>query len=169
MSNEGEENPSGAEQEHTLREISEQSIQTAADALGIEVNDLIERLGSSQAEQQNHQQLAISRSFSGPLPHPELLELYERVQPGFAERIMAMTEAETKHIRDIEQKALCATRWEVHLGQVFALIIGLAAIVGGVYASVNGAEWAGGFLGTGGVFGLVSVFIMGRSRANRKE
>ena len=52
-------------------------------------------------------------SFSGPIPPPTVLEGYERIIPGAAERILAMAEADAKHQRDIELAALQAADREV--------------------------------------------------------
>jgi uncharacterized membrane protein len=45
-------------------------------------------------------------SFSGPLPHPALFSHYDRVQPGYAERIMRMTEKRLDHQIRMEQGEL---------------------------------------------------------------
>ena len=52
---------------------------------------------------------------------------------------------------------------EVIVGQCFGLLIGLATIVAGTYLAANGSEIAGGAIGSAGVIGLVSVFVLGRS------
>jgi hypothetical protein len=44
--------------------------------------------------------------------------------------------------------------------------LGLAAIIGGVYAAVNGAETAGGIIATAGVGGLAAVFLTGKKQDN---
>jgi hypothetical protein len=49
------------------------------------------------------------------------------------------------------------------------LAIGLTAISGGTLAALNGAEWFGSFMGTGGVAALVAVFVWGRSHRKPKE
>ena len=89
---------------------------------------------------------------------------YERVSPGFAERILSMAEREAEHRRALEVRQLDYGGRELLRGQLFGLLIGLAAIGGGVYSSVAGQPWAGGFIGTAGVVGLVSVFVLGRRR-----
>lgn len=118
---------------------------------------------------------AEGRIHQGPLPPPETLADYERVAPGFAERIFTLAEQEAEHRRDLlrqdaEHRRALETRQldiggrELLRGQLFGLLIGLAAIGGGVYTSVVGQPWAGGFIGTAGVVGLVSVFVLGRRR-----
>jgi len=114
-------------------------------------------------------QLKQTSVISGPLPPPEALARYDAIKPGFAERIMKMAEEEAIHRRIQEGKALAADvevmrayPTEVRLGQIFAFLIGLAALGLGAYTAVSGAEVAGGFIGTTGVVGLVSAFILGR-------
>jgi uncharacterized membrane protein len=40
---------------------------------------------------------AVEEQFSGPIPHPNILESYNRILPGAAERILSMAEEEQKH------------------------------------------------------------------------
>ena len=107
---------------------------------------------------------AIKEEFSGPLPHPEILENYNRIVPGAAERIIQMAESEKEHRHYIEKAALRADIREARLGQIFAFLIGTIAIVCGAYTAIEGAPGAGGVIGGGGVIGLVSVFILGRKK-----
>ena len=51
-------------------------------------------------------QLQQSTSFSGPLPHPEILERYNSAVPGGAERIIAMAEKQSDHRMRLESSAL---------------------------------------------------------------
>ncbi len=103
--------------------------------------------------------------FQGPIPPPEILSNYEQLQPGAADRILAMAESETRHRQEMERMALTAEvkgltseAKDTQRGQYCGLTIGIVAILSGTYAAVNGAPWAGGFIGTGGVVALVSAF-----------
>lgn len=115
------------------------------------------------------QQQMVAEQFQGPIPPPSLLEGYENLLPGSADRILAMAEKETDHRQNMEKKALGAEiqglgyeASDTKRGQIFGLIIGVTAIISGTYAAVNGAQWAGSFIGAGGVIGLVPAFIVGR-------
>lgn len=44
--------------------------------------------------------------YSGKLPSPEMMQQYNIVEPGFANRILTMSEEEQKHIHKIENKQL---------------------------------------------------------------
>lgn len=142
----------------------------------------ISQATTAAVESQQHQ-LTVHRSeFVGPLPPPDVLERYNKIQNGFADRIIRMAEEEGAHRRSLEEvklKADIAARegaiaidrmtigGTLHIqrrGQMFAFAIGVTAIIGGVYCAVNGTELAGGLIGGGGVIGLVWVFIAGNKR-----
>jgi hypothetical protein len=57
---------------------------------------------------------------------------------------------------------LRARHRETHIGQFLGFTIAVITIICGTYAATHGAEIAGGFIGTGGVASLVTVFIYGR-------
>ena len=67
------------------------------------------------------------------------------------------------------EKRLSFSNREVHFGQIFGFLIGIFAIVTGGYTALNGAPIPGGFIGTAGVVGLVSVFVIGSNRKPPKE
>jgi len=101
-------------------------------------------------------------SFSGPLPPPAILEGYDRIVPGAAERILAMAEADANHQREIELAALQAADREVRRGQIFGFTIGVLALVSSVIALYMGSPTVAGIIGGTTVVGLVSAFIIGR-------
>jgi uncharacterized membrane protein len=47
-------------------------------------------------------------------------------------------------------------------GQIFGLLVALFAVAAASYTAVHGAQVAGSIIGTGGLIGLVAVFITGR-------
>lgn len=64
----------------------------------------------------------------------------------------------------MEQKSLDARISIARLGQIFGLIIGLAALLAGTFCAYHEQQIAGSFIGAGGVVGLVSVFVLGRMK-----
>lgn len=82
------------------------------------------------AESNNSKLIQVSQThFSGPLPPPTVFEHYEKVLPGAAERIMAMTENEQAHRHKCEGKLTTSLVSQHERGQRFALIIGVGAIL----------------------------------------
>lgn len=120
-------------------------------------------------------QFSFASSFSSPFLPPAVLEEYERVLPGTAERLIAMAEAQSAHRKAMEEKKLNAEiadakadRNEAERGQYCGLAIGITAIISGAVVAGTGHEWAGGFIGSAGVIGLVTAFIYGRQKAPAK-
>lgn len=46
------------------------------------------------------------QQFSGPVPHPQILQGYDQIIPGAAERILRMAEEDAEHQREIEKTAI---------------------------------------------------------------
>ena len=101
-------------------------------------------------------------TFSGPMPPPSVLEGYELLVPGAAERILKMAESDAKHQQEIEFAALRVMESEGKRGQHYGFIIGLAALGTSIIALHMGSAAVAGIIGGTTVVGLVSVFIIGR-------
>lgn len=104
-------------------------------------------------------------SFSGPLPHPSLLEHYNRVIPNAAERILRMAEQEGEHRHLIEKTLVHAQAAQLKLGSIFAFILGMTTVVGGLVLLFLGKDIGG--LGSliAGLGALVAAFIAGSRRS----
>ncbi len=112
--------------------------------------------------------------FIGPLPPPEVIERYERLLPGAADRVLALAEREQAQRHALETEALRAQiedQRTVHSGRTrgqwlgFAIVIaafGLAAIVALVLRTPEALVFAGSLCGAT-LIGLVSIFVVGRS------
>jgi Predicted membrane protein len=117
----------------------------------------------------SHVLTARQQVYSSPLPPPEALEKYEQIQSGLVQTIIAMTEAQGNHRRELEKKHLEAQirhqksrDGEAKLGQVFAFLIAVLAISGGLYTALQGHQVAGSIISLIGLSGLVTPFIIGR-------
>lgn len=125
---------------------------------------------SSQAQKRGNQptsaqaSLEIVEGFSGPIPHPQLLQQYDQICPGAADRIIRTMEQEAAHRHAMEGAALRADIIDTRIGQTCAFIIVLATLGIGAYTAINGAPITGGIFGTSGVLGVVATFIYGRRK-----
>lgn len=119
--------------------------------------------------QGNHgKAVQLTAEFSGPIPHPSLLEGYNQVVPGAAERILKMAEDHSAHQIDMERRAISAARWETHVGQVAAILVTFFAFVAAGYLGYLGHAGAAGTIASTTVVGLATVFITGK-RSNKGE
>lgn len=95
---------------------------------------------------------------NNPLPHPEILEGYDYVIEGSAERILTMFEREQKHRHAWEERALRIHGLSTVLGQLLGFLIAVsvfgAAVVIGLYGDTNTAAFIW-------VFGLAIVVMAG--------
>lgn len=101
-------------------------------------------------------------SFSGPLPHPRLLKEYDEIQPGFAERIVAMAEREQAHRFACDDKvvgsAVASSKRGQWMGYSIAIIFGAIALTLGLLGHVAVASIIGGL----DIVALVAVFVTNR-------
>lgn len=118
-------------------------------------------------------------SFSGPLPLPQILEQYNKINSTFAERIVVMAEKQAAHRQEQEKTGLIAeiecdksrikaATTSAIIGLIFGFIISIIAIGGGIWCILKGYEFGGGFIGTGGVVSLATVFVVGSKRKENK-
>lgn len=111
---------------------------------------------------------SIEQSFhSGPIPSPDTLEKYNAIIPNGADRIMRMAEKQQDHRIELEKTSITEHLLQSKRGQVFGLIIGMAAIIAGSSCILMGHEWPGAVIGTGGITGLVSVFVYGKQQQKK--
>jgi hypothetical protein len=102
-----------------------------------------------------------------PVDLKTLLDKIEKIaasSPELAKELLNEFKTYSDHLREMDRKALQAQITITYLGQVFGLIIGMTAIICGAVIATQGSQWAGGFIGGGGVIGLVSVFVLGRRK-----
>jgi uncharacterized membrane protein len=114
---------------------------------------------------QQHSKTVLAR-ISSPLPPPEMLAGYERVQNGLIDTIIEMTEREGEHRRDLEKRKLQAEidsmqRDDVLISraQIFAFSLSILAILIGGIVGIYGAQITGSIIGTSGVVGIIVAFI----------
>jgi uncharacterized membrane protein len=105
-----------------------------------------------------------AQHFRGPLPPPELLDHYEKILPGGAERIFRMAEKEQDHRHALEKTLPELAKW----GQRFGFFLGMAGILGGVYLVATGKsiEGFGVFLVSLG--SLVGAYMYGHKVSTRE-
>ena len=107
-------------------------------------------------------------AFQGPLPPPSLLDQYNQIVPGAAERILRLFEIQVDHRQRLEGQVIGSDIRDSRLGLVLGAIVSIAAIVGGVFAITYGHPTTGGIIAAIPVPTLAAVFVYG-SRKRRME
>lgn len=104
------------------------------------------------------------KTFSGPIPPPSMLEGYDKVHDGLADRIVSMAESQQQHRQALEYKSVEAAIKTESRGQHYALLVSVVIISGAIYLIDNGKEIAGSILAGGTLTGLAYMFITGRRK-----
>lgn len=97
------------------------------------------------------------------IPVPQLEQLHQ-FKPDAVDWVIQQTQVEAEHRRREDHRINTFIFIERVLGQVFALLIGLAGIVGGAYVAINGQPWAGGTIASLAITGLAAVFLTARGK-----
>jgi uncharacterized membrane protein len=108
--------------------------------------------------------------YSGPLPHPQLLERYEKLLPGATERIFALTEREQQHAHEIQRGVLDLDKEDRRLtrrGQAIAAFLATLIVICGTWVAIHVDPWAGAAIIGIDLAAVVSAFIWGE-RTGRK-
>jgi uncharacterized membrane protein len=119
----------------------------------------------------NHLKLVSQQvSFSGPIPHPDLLQKYDQIIPNGADRIVTMAENQSRHRQHLEKWAVIGGTILSYVGVFIAGAIALFVSYYGYLLILNGYAIPGTIFSGVGLVGLVSAFIYGtRSRREERE
>ena len=113
---------------------------------------------------QNRVATSMQTAYSGPIPDPLSLEKYEKIQPGFADRIISMAEKEASHRHEVDNFLIKKSNAIATLGIIFAF---LSVIIFGLlifYALYKGLNVATLGVAIGAIASVASIFIIMRSR-----
>lgn len=124
---------------------------------------------SSPAGKASVRHIETSISFSGPLPPPAVLDGYEQVCPGAADRILRLAEKEQDHRQLIESKDQAADATLSSNGMKCAAFLATLSIGGGiVIALATQYPVVGlGFCGTS-IAALVGAFLASSGKGKKE-
>lgn len=101
--------------------------------------------------------------YQGPLPHPNIMEGYRNLDPGYPERIMRDFEANSEHIRNMQRNAQQAeidkdkrAQWMAYSLTIFLLAVLVYAIYKDSYI-------------VGGIGGLAFLGLVIKSFVNQRQ
>lgn len=109
-----------------------------------------------------------SASFSGPLPPPSHLAEYEKIQKGFAERIIRMAEKEQDERHRNNRMMVDSDIKAKSRGQMFGFILGLLIIaLAGVLGCIGHTTLAGVLVSTA-LVGELIIFVLGKVPSSKE-
>lgn len=128
----------------------------------------------SIAAQQSQARVVVQQQtfHQGPLPPPDVLERYEALNPGFANRLLIMVENEQQHRQKIEAdtnqtniKLAQADRRQQRAGQIMAFLLGLVLISSSVFLGFYGHDVVASILGGSTLLGAIGLFLNNRKQS----
>lgn len=101
-------------------------------------------------ERPRRQLQLLGHQYSGPLPPPEMLQGFEQVLPGAAERIFSMVEQEQKHVHALQERSLAIDEQNVRgayrlasRGQILGFVVVFASLLIGALLLYLGKDISG--------------------------
>jgi uncharacterized membrane protein len=107
--------------------------------------------------------------FYGPVPPPSLLARYNDVVPDGAERILAMAERQSKHRELLESQVVTGNVESQRRGSMYAFIIAMVAILGGIFLIYAGKDASGLGVVLTSLVGLISVFVYSQHKQSKER
>jgi len=101
----------------------------------------------------------ITRVKSSPIPFPEDLKGYYDIDKEYADIILKMSQEDQKYSHSRDDKIIEKHYQIEKKGQIFALIVSVLAITGGVICITMGYQIVGTIVSGFGLSGLVSKFL----------
>lgn len=103
-------------------------------------------------------------AYQGPVPPAEMYAAYEQADAGSGRLLIDMAKIAMQGQIAHNEARLDGDLAEARLGQIFAFIISMTALIAGAYVAIHGAQWPGAILGVGGLAAIVYQFIQGKKR-----
>ena len=98
-----------------------------------------------------------------------LLDEFNRIVPGGAERIFAQFEAEGIHRRELEERQSKFVVRDTHIGQFLAGLFALSGLGVSALAIYFGREWAATLIGGGTIAPIVYALLRQTWKGQQKE
>ncbi|WP_074750665.1 DUF2335 domain-containing protein [Lactococcus garvieae] len=129
-----------------------------------EIIDEVEKLPAGERQMVTRQ----LELYQGDLPHPDILDGYNKLYPNAAEKIIKNGIAESEHRRSMDKQFLTSQVHAHYFGQVLAFIFGLVLVIGSLYLILSNHPVAGGIFGGATLLGAMGIFTNQKSD-NKKD
>lgn len=106
----------------------------------------------------------VSKRYSGPVPDPESMAEYKKIDPEFPNRLLSMAEKQSTHRQGMETDIVIRDYKLKRRGQDYAL--GSLIILGGLagYLIYSGATNEAAWVATAAIVSIVGIFVTGRHK-----
>lgn len=101
-------------------------------------------------------------------PPPEILQKYNEIVPGAADRIIKTAESQHHHRQALEKTVVNSNVYSQKIGLGLGFIIAMTAIGGGIWLSAIGKSGSGLTAIIGALAALVGVFVYGKVQQSKE-
>ncbi|NMA17920.1 MAG: DUF2335 domain-containing protein [Clostridiaceae bacterium] len=105
--------------------------------------------------------MEVRKHFRGPLPPPEMLAEYEKIQPGLADRIVKMAEKQQDHRISLERSVVDTNNANSRIGLFFGGTIGIIGVAGSLILVALGHTVSGLSALILALASLIGVYLKG--------
>lgn len=127
--------------------------------------ELSRHLQIEPAREQHLQQRVRQTSFSGPLPHPDILNQFDEET---RRTIVQMAVDDQKHVHEMNRTGLSGSILKDRRGQLCGVTIAVVGLIAAVLIAPYSA-FAAGIIGTLDLFGMVALFVAPRVLEGRRN
>ncbi len=156
----GSENPKQRE-EHALEQALKQAFEQNIPDISPETAEILKDLPEEKKDAILDMMIRVD-SFSGPLPRPDILEGYEKVKNGAAERIFDYTENEQKHRHKMGKFDAITDRIKYFSGQIIGAILAVIMTYVAYVLGLNGHDWLAGIIFTTTIISVLIIYVLNK-------
>lgn len=127
--------------------------------------ELSRHLQIEPAREQHLHQRVRQTSFSGPLPHPDILNQFDEET---RKTIVQMAVDDQKHVHEMNKTGLSGSILKDRRGQLCGVTIAVVGLIAAVLIAPYSA-FAAGIIGTLDLFGMVALFVAPRVLEGRRN
>ncbi|MCK4653487.1 MAG: DUF2335 domain-containing protein [Candidatus Cloacimonetes bacterium] len=101
------------------------------------------------------------QQFKGPIPPPKILQQYDSILPGAADRILTMAEKQSDHRQSLEKKHVNSSLTDARIGLWLGFSIVVISLFIAGFLLYNNKTTSGLILGGGSLITLAGIFVYG--------
>jgi uncharacterized membrane protein len=83
----------------------------------------------------------LAHYFAGPIPPPELLAAYSRINPDLPDRIIGWVEQQRDHRQARERETTQGEQWRLGFGQILGFVVAMSSLGGAVWIQAISGSW----------------------------
>ncbi|MCT3038361.1 DUF2335 domain-containing protein [Leuconostoc mesenteroides] len=137
-----------------------------------EVSEAVDKVVKLPEEEKNQAFLMLNaqiNNYGGMVPDPDVLEKYNKMVPGIAEKYFDNVFEESKYRRDIVKTQQKSNNTYRMVGLIFGFLFGAMLIYASAFLLYHGHPVAGGILGATVLLGGLGIFVNDTNGSDDKK